>query len=213
MGESCRPSEALSSAALATATSATITEAAGGFAATAAAKRHCVGGAARPGPLRESGTPPHAAANIPGARVRALRSSSASTTRAHVWRAQSAADSAREGAPAYLAATERFYKNWSLPTEHCERLAAMFSGWAREVMTLPGGAAHARAASTCGLTSRASGGERRARPSGPRTSLYFWSTCAARRSAGGCGALRTWAVPVSMGGVTAASATWCAQGT
>lgn len=41
------------------------------------------------------------------------------------------------GAPAYLAATERFYKNWGVPTEHHSRLGAHFSDWAREVSGLP----------------------------------------------------------------------------
>ena len=42
-----------------------------------------------------------------------------------------------KGAPAYLAATDRFFKNWQIPTAHQERLSTLFGGWAREVQGLP----------------------------------------------------------------------------
>ena len=40
------------------------------------------------------------------------------------------------GAAAYLAGTERFMRTWGVPTEHRERLGALFSGWTREVALL-----------------------------------------------------------------------------
>ena len=139
-------SEALRSAvALATATSAmdVDAEAAGGFAATAVeAKRQCVregaetAGAATGG--RGDAAASLLAANIPGARVLGIAKLKCLNYLVRTFGVRNLLPILLEkGAPAYLAATERFYKNWSVPTEHCERLAAMFSGWAREVMTLP----------------------------------------------------------------------------
>lgn len=34
--------------------------------------------------------------------------------------------------PAYLAAIDRFYKNWSVPSAHQERLSTVFSGCERQ---------------------------------------------------------------------------------